>query len=446
MKFIDLFAGLGGFHLALNNLGHECVFASELDPNLRRLYKQNFGFEPDGDIKNIYSLDIPEHDILAAGFPCQAFSKAGSQSGLDDFNRGTLFDDIARILKYRKPKYFILENVPNIEKHDNGRTWDIISTTLRDTLEYDTDFKKLSPHQFGIPQLRERMFIVGARDGLSNFNWPTPIINKDLSIRQILDENENNRLLPERELRCLNVWQEFIDRIPDRIDLPSFPIWSMEFGATYPIDGIAPYHLKKEDLDSYLGAFGQSLHGMNHPDQLERIPKYARVEQEDQTFPRWKQRFILQNRDFYATIKRFVDPILPEIQRMPPSWQKLEWNCRGQARDIFTHIVQFRGSGIRVKRSNYSPSLVSSTSTQIPVITWENRYISIKEASRLQSMEQLELPNQIGPAFKALGNAVNVYIVELIANRLITAQQPLNGGSGRTKNQSEIQVDYGRVK
>ncbi|MEM1003640.1 MAG: DNA (cytosine-5-)-methyltransferase, partial [Bacteroidota bacterium] len=227
MKFIDLFAGLGGFHLALNNLGHRCVFASEIDPSLRTLYSDNFKMRVHGDIKEIYTADVPEHDILAAGFPCQAFSKAGNQSGLDDFHRGTLFDDIARILKYRRPKYFILENVANLEKHDDGRTWDIISNTLTKYLDYSIVHKKLSPHQFGIPQIRERIFIVGSKTSLDHFKWPEAEVTENMSIENILEDDADYKVLPDRETRCLEVWQEFIDRIPERIDLPSFPIWSM---------------------------------------------------------------------------------------------------------------------------------------------------------------------------------------------------------------------------
>ncbi len=118
MRFIDLFAGLGGFHLALRELGHECVFASELDEKLREIYLANFGIQPAGDIRNIPLDDIPPHDILCAGFPCQPFSKAGSQEGMNDTERGMLFYEILRIIDYHKPKYIILENVPNIKKHN----------------------------------------------------------------------------------------------------------------------------------------------------------------------------------------------------------------------------------------------------------------------------------------------------------------------------------------
>jgi DNA (cytosine-5)-methyltransferase 1 len=431
MRFIDLFAGLGGFHLALKNLGHECVFASEIDYQLRQLYHKNFGIFPQGDIKDIHVSDVPKHEILTGGFPCQTFSKAGGQLGLDDFDRGTLFDDIARILKYRQPKFFILENVANLEKHDKGKTWKIIYETLTSKLGYEVSAKKLSPHMFGVPQIRERIFIVGSRVGLKKFNWPQPT-QENTDINTVLDVNPiEAKLLPDREMECLEIWQEFLNRLPTSAKLPSFPIWSMEFGADYPFQETVPYELSQSFLDPFLGAFGQSLHGMNKKDQLERISKYSRTKQENGLFPRWKIRFIKQNREFYAAYKKYIDPILPRLQNLPPSWQKFEWNCQGSERVILNHIIQFRGSGIRVKRTNYSPSLVASTSTQIPIVGWERRYITIKEASRLQSLEDINIKLAEGSAYKALGNAVNAKIVELIARNLIQNNDQENSAQAR---------------
>lgn len=411
--------------MGLKELGHECVFASEIDPSLRKLYKENFEIEPKGNIKDILTNEVPKHDILCAGFPCQPFSKAGYQTGLDDFDRGTLFDDIARILKHRKPTYFILENVANIKSHDKGRTWEIILDTLENKLRYNVAFKKLSPHHFGVPQLRERIFIVGSKKSLKNFDWPK-ISEEETDITNILDSYpKESKLLPDRELECLEIWQEFLDRLPRSAKLPSFPIWSMEFGADYPFKEIIPFRLSQDFLDPFLGSFGQSLHGMNKKDQLERIPKYSRIDQKEGVFPRWKIRFIEQNREFYKTYKKYIDPILSRLQAQPPSWQKFEWNCQGETRDISKYIIQFRGSGIRVKRTNYSPSLVASTSTQIPIVGWEKRYITIKEGARLQSLDSIKINLQEGPAFKALGNAVNAKIIHSIAsNLLIESKSP----------------------
>src|SRR3989344_7191352 len=123
MKFIDLFAGLGGFHQALSKLGHECVFACDIDKQLIQLYEKNFGIKPEEDIRKVVIESIPSHNILCAGFPCQPFSKAGDQQGFDCPRNGDLFEYVLKIIKYHKPNYIMLENVANIQTHDNGNTW-----------------------------------------------------------------------------------------------------------------------------------------------------------------------------------------------------------------------------------------------------------------------------------------------------------------------------------
>jgi DNA (cytosine-5)-methyltransferase 1 len=151
MRFIDLFAGLGGFHVGLARLGHECVFASELDPNLQELYEQNFGVRPHGDIRSIAVEAIPSHDILCAGSPCQPFSKAGDQQGFECPKWGDLFEYVLRVLRRHKPRYIILENVPNLERHDKGETWAHLKGELKKA-GYTISTNHMSPHQYGIPQ------------------------------------------------------------------------------------------------------------------------------------------------------------------------------------------------------------------------------------------------------------------------------------------------------
>jgi len=418
MKFIDLFSGLGSFNLALEKLGHECVFACEIDEPLAQLYSKNFYIDVSSDIRNINIRNIPKHDILCAGFPCQPFSKAGLQKGLKDSDRGTLIDTIVNILKYHKPKYFILENVPNLKFHNQGKTWKYIIETIQNKLKYYIDDKILSPHQFGIPQIRDRIFIVGCKTGLDHFSWPVCKAGTDSIIHDILEKKpKNSRKLPVRELECLKVWQEFLDRIPKSQKIPSFPIWSMEFGATYPFDCQTPYFYSSKKLGAYNGKFGFSLNGLTKRQQMAMLPKYA--QSTEPCFPRWKQNFIRQNREFYEKIKKEIMSLLPKIKKFPPSWQKLEWNCQGCDRKLFKFIIQFRASGIRIKRANYSPSLVASTSTQIPIIAWEKRYMKVSEAAKLQSLENLNMPDSVTIAFKALGNSVNAKIVNLIAKNLI---------------------------
>ena len=418
-KFIDLFAGLGGFHLALAELGHECIFASEINPILQEKYFKNFKVKVEGDITEIKSKDIPEHDILCAGFPCTPFSKAGKRMGREDEKQGKLFDEILRILKYHKPKYFILENVSNLHYHDDKKTFTYINKKLS-KLGYETDSHIYSPHEFGIPQYRRRVFIVGSLNSLKNFSWIDKYKTKEeTSIDSILEKTENGfRKISEEQKNCISVWQQFLDKLPQDESL-DYPIWAMEFGATYPFDNKTPYTASNQELGKSKGAFGVPLAGLSREDKIKLLPTYSQLEQVE--FPDWKKRFIRLNRELYNKYRSELDPIIPLIKQLPvPSWRKFEWNCNSGVRDIKKHILQFRASGLRVKKKNFTPSLVSPK-TQIPIIGWEERYISRKEALRLQSMENLKhLPENDSAFFRAVGNAVNVTIVRLIMKELLS--------------------------
>ncbi|MBU0460273.1 MAG: DNA (cytosine-5-)-methyltransferase [Nanoarchaeota archaeon] len=417
MKFIDLFAGLGGFHVALGRLGHKCVFASEINKELAQLYEENFGIKNVySDIKKVHEASIPPHDIMCAGFPCQPFSKAGKQLGIAD-TRGNFIEDFKRILNYHKPKYFILENVPNLRTHDREKSWEILKNTL-ENCGYKVDYEFLSPHEFGIPQIRKRIYIVGVLGGLKDFQFPKKQESSNLNIRTILDKKSINfRRMSKEQIRCINVWQKIIKVIPKEELLLSFPIWSGEFDANYPFEKRAPISLKLSKLQDYKGNCGKSLKNAKTKEEaLSLLPSYARVNQEK--FPDWKIRYIKQNREFYKKHKKIINPYLKELRTFPHTWQKLEWNCQNEKRDIFQHILQFRASGIRVKKSNYSPALVVN-STQLPIIGWKKRYLTKKEAARLQELDSIKLPATNSSAFKALGNAINVHIMQLIAEKLI---------------------------
>ena len=172
--FIDLFAGLGGFRLALESLGAKCVYSNEWDNHAQTVYKTNFGDLPEGDITKVDEHSIPDHDILCAGFPCQAFSISGKQRGFED-SRGTLFFDVARIVKCKKPKVIFLENVKNFASHDGGHTLQVVKATM-EGLGYSFSEKVLNAVSFGVPQKRERIYMVCFRNDLKikSFNFPKP--------------------------------------------------------------------------------------------------------------------------------------------------------------------------------------------------------------------------------------------------------------------------------
>lgn len=175
MKFIDLFAGLGGFRIALESLGAKCVYSNEWDKPVQKVYEENFGDMPEGDITKVDENTIPDHDILCAGFPCQAFSISGKQQGFED-NRGTLFFDVARIVKKKKPKIVFMENVKNFATHDDGKTLYIVKSTM-EKLGYTFYQKVLNAVDYGVPQKRERIYMVCFRNDLEigKFVYPKPI-------------------------------------------------------------------------------------------------------------------------------------------------------------------------------------------------------------------------------------------------------------------------------
>jgi DNA (cytosine-5)-methyltransferase 1 len=223
VTFIDLFAGIGGFHTAMAAFGAECVFSSEWDKYAQITYQENYDMLPAGDITEIDAGDIPSHDVLCAGFPCQAFSISGKQRGFEDA-RGTLFFDVARIAKHHQPKVLLLENVRNFEKHDGGRTLKTVKEVLND-IGYDVWHQVLNASHYGLPQNRERIYIIAIRKDLQaeEFHFPKPTFER-IRLRDLLlpDEQTEPYIIRRDDIRIDS------SKIPE--DSEDLPMKSIRIG------------------------------------------------------------------------------------------------------------------------------------------------------------------------------------------------------------------------
>jgi DNA (cytosine-5)-methyltransferase 1 len=416
LKFVDLFAGIGGFHLALTQeFGAECVFASDIDDECRRVYSDNFMQPVHGDIRPLtegVTVAIPDHDILCAGFPCQPFSKSGFQRGINE-TRGTLFFNILRILEAKRPRYAILENVRNLAGPRHRDTWTTIIEQLRSLGYRVADEPTIfSPHLLppmtepslgGSPQVRERVFILCER-------IDSPIATEELrmaplvanspvagwdpmawDVERLLQpdadiENLSRYRLRTEELRWLEAWNDFLASMPADEKLPGFPIWVDAF----VIDPVIP----------------------------------------DGT-PRWKEDFLRKNSEFYRRHQIKIDQWLSrhnDLSGFPASRRKFEWQAQDAPRDIWQLVIHFRPSGIRVKRGTYLPALVAITQTS--VIGWRRRRITPREAARLQGFpDTYRLHSDDAIAYRQLGNAVNVGVVRYVARALINATEANTSGA-----------------
>lgn len=221
LKLIDLFAGIGGIRLGFEKIGAECVFSSEWDKHAQNMYEENFGERPVGDINDVNPKDIPDHDILLAGFPCQPFSIAGKQLGFAD-TRGTLFFNIEKILEEKKPYCFLLENVSRLVTHDKGRTFQVILDRL-EKLGYTVYYKVLNTIDFGVPQLRKRIYIVGFKEKI-HFQFPKPDGTK-LTLEDILEpENE----IPNNYYVSEEIKKKRLSKVKPNAPYPS--IWHENIG------------------------------------------------------------------------------------------------------------------------------------------------------------------------------------------------------------------------
>ena len=406
--FIDLFAGLGGFHLGLSRAGYQCVFASEIDGDLASLYERNFGLRPVGDIRKVDVNHVPKHDVLCAGFPCQPFSSAGKKQGAKCPKSGKLINEVLRIVEFHHPEYILLENVPQIITIQNGEFWEHVNSSLA-RLGYHVTYKIYSPKQFGIPQNRERVFVVASKRHAIEFE-DRPEIACD--VNSILVHGIKHRLVEEAKVEALEHWQKYLDNIEFTY---CHTVLAAEFGATYPLTDLSL--LPIGELVKYRGAFGMSLcECRSHADVYARLPEY--IAKKNGKIPEWITTSIRKSREIYSKNQVFLDEWVKSI---PPntSWQKLEWRAERGNLNIFENIIQFRASGIRVSRPTHAPSLVAMTPTQIPIIGKFKRYLAPKEAAKLQALEGLRhLLSDNTKSFKALGNAVNAKIIYFISKKL----------------------------
>lgn len=390
--FVDLFCGIGGFHVAMQSMGGNCVFACDIDADCRATYTKNYGIPCAGDLTQIDLASIPPFDVLCAGFPCQPFSKAGAQLGFDD-DRGHLFFRLCEVVRHHRPSYLIFENVRNLATHDDGNTWRVIRENIG-ALGYITyaDPLILNVLHFNIPQNRERVILLCQRQDLGELPTlppisKTPKVSLTRSVADYLRESdrEYNRAfqISGKLKQVEQVWNEFVESmIRHSIEMPKYPLWTDWWD---------------NDLATADRAF------------------YAK-------YTNW----IDKNREFYARHRAVLHPWL-ERSRKNKWWtgavRKFEWQAGDLLATDGMHTLLWtpRGSGVRVKRPNYIPTLVAMSMT--PVYGPESRKLSPRELLRLQSFPETFVFNEKS-IYKQVGNAVNTTMIERCA-RFLMRGEPL---------------------
>jgi DNA (cytosine-5)-methyltransferase 1 len=375
-NFIDLFCGIGGFHRALADLGGKCVFASDIDKRCQDIYERNFGIRPVGDICSVRSEDVPDHDVLCGGFPCQPFSNAGHRGAFED-TRGTLFQEIARIVRDKKPKVLLLENVKGIKNIQNGNVYRTIISVF-ESLGYSVKDIVLSPDKFGVPQRRERVYFIGIRNDLGTATLPPPPVH---TAHSVLESQADAKYTIPTELRnVFSAWDEMIPRL---------------VGTSLGVPIITDYFTADENAPGTAG---------------------------------WKKTYILKNKAIYKAHKEAWDAWMTKHKDLLAKravYRKLEWQA-GKMKQGDTvlqgHFIQIRQSGIRIKQATTFPTLVAIVQTSI--IGSQGRYITPRECARLQSFPDTQiLDDQDKFAYKQLGNSVNVNVVAHVAKHALSLAQ-----------------------
>jgi DNA (cytosine-5)-methyltransferase 1 len=442
--YADLFAGIGGFHAALSALGGECRFVAEIDDDARQIYGQNWGHDlpTDGTSGRRRALDsdivplteemmsVPKTDVLAAGFPCQPFSKSGFQRGINE-TRGTLFFNILRILQERRPPVVLLENVRNLAGPRHADTWTMIVRQLRDAgykvSSAPTVFSPhfLPPDHGGTPQVRDRVFILGTYVGSAEKAWALsddlpvvargPVVDVDgkvwdpqswdpettplyngLPLLQPEGNYTAQYKLTRTETGWINVWDRFVQMMWEEREgerLPGFPLWAE---AWVPFKSL----VIPRDTPGWKADFliKNSKFYDEHVDVI--------TDWQDEFFPNF------DSRD--DTVKWTTKPLAmdgvdddPQPVQIPASRRKLEWQAQDEG-SLWDCVMHFRPSGIRAKRSTYLPALVAITQTS--VIGKRRRRLTPVEAARLQGLpDEYSFEGQPDAAtYKQLGNGVSV--------------------------------------
>ncbi|MFC7595918.1 DNA (cytosine-5-)-methyltransferase [Terrabacter sp. GCM10028922] len=402
---MDLFAGIGGFHAMLDHAGGRCLYVSEIDREARQTYIRNWvdpipeALRP--QINTDITLDtyedapvnVPPHDVLAAGFPCQPFSKSGFQRGMDEV-RGTLFWNIARVLEERTPAVVLLENVRNLTGPRHRHEWHVIVQTLREIgYRVSSTPSVFSPHFLppslgGTPQVRDRVFILGTYVGptraMAEVDVPPTVLRApvegwnvhDWDVEWILDKDSEipdlvRYTLTADETEWINVWDDLVQRMWSArgVRLPGFPLWA---DAWIPERGLDPM-------------------------ELDALPK-------------WKANFLIKNARFYDDHRDVIKDwrkANPSFARFPESRRKLEWQAQDTA-SLWDTVMHFRPSGIRAKAPTYLPALVAITQTS--VVGSRHRRLTPHEAARLQGLQRsFSFAGQRDQAsYKQVGNGVSV--------------------------------------
>ena len=486
LKFIDLFCGIGGFHYALtltdDNKTHtknKCVLACDINKECRATYKDNFNLEPTDDVTKLENEEVPDFDILCAGFPCQPFSNGGKKKSFKDA-RGNLFEEIIRIAKCKKPSFMFLENVKHILKVDNGNVFKTILTKLRE-IDYVVSCQTLSPHQLGIPQQRERVIFTCIKKDVYEAKYKTkPDIfahndtphKTDIIVKEETKETETTSETTETETETTTpttATTKAKKPKEEKFDLKLYNDFNFDLGLSSEPTMQNIYETDKEKTKKYkisdelvdvLNAWDVMVKTVATGEKLSptilchefktiifkaQSPIDTEVATEEEgeegeegkegkevvlefdtafdALVQWKKDYIQKNRPLYEKYKKQWKKWYKKhstLLKKKEIYGKLEWQTGPKKEDdsIWKYFIQVRQSGIRVKKTNYFPTLVAIVQT--PIYGVEKRYITPRECAKLQSFpDEFKLHAKDNIAYKQFGNAVNVAVIRTITNIIL---------------------------